>query len=88
LKELQQREDIHVCDSDKNLGPSVDNSIKYKVQIFTEHLNIAAYKELTEAEATEMNAETKSIIRKMFNSNSGLRKAEITYFGISFKLPK
>jgi hypothetical protein len=45
LKKLPQREDIHFCDSDKNLGPAAGNGTNYKSQVFAEHLNTVAYGE-------------------------------------------
>jgi hypothetical protein len=88
LKELRQRDDIHVCDIDKNLGPAAGISTNYKSQIFTEHLDTVSYRGLTEDEANEMNAETKGMIRKMFNKECVLPKAEMTYLECSFKLSK
>jgi hypothetical protein len=41
-------------------------------QIYVQHTNTEAYKELTEDEATEMNVETKRLIRKIFNEKCGL----------------
>jgi hypothetical protein len=88
LKELRQKEDIHVCESDRNLGLASGNSINYKAQVFTEYLDKATYKELTENQANEMNAETTGMIRELFKHESGLPKAEMTFLGRLFKLPK
>jgi hypothetical protein len=85
-KELHQREDV--CDSDKNLGPSAGNSASCKSQIYEEHLDMEASTEVTEDEANEMNAETKEVVRKMFHVQCGLKKAELTYLGCSFKMTK
>jgi hypothetical protein len=56
-----------------------------KTQMYDEHLDMEAYTELTEGEANEMNAETKRLIRKIFNAQCGLTKVELTYLGRSFK---
>jgi hypothetical protein len=88
LKELRSRVDIHVCDSDKNLGPTTSNKTQYMTQMYKEHLNTEAYRRLSEKEAVDINTETHKMIRKLFHEKCGLAKAECTYLSRSFKLQK
>jgi ABC-type uncharacterized transport system ATPase subunit len=75
LKQLHSRNDIHICDSDTNLGPTAVTTTKYKQQMYVEHLNTPAYKRLTEEDATKINDETKIMIRRLFNEKCGIAKA-------------
>jgi subtilase family serine protease len=75
LKELRIRKDVHICESDKNLGPTASNKKQYKIQIYKEHLSTEAYRRLMEEEATNMNAETNKMIRNLFHEKRGLTKA-------------
>jgi hypothetical protein len=88
LKELRAKDDIHICNSEKNLKPSASNKTQYKLHMYAEHLNTEAYERLMEEEASAMNMETKRLIRHMFHKKCGHSKAEITYLGRSFKLAK
>jgi hypothetical protein len=77
LKQLHTRNNIHICDSDKNLGPTTSNRVKFKEQVYDEHLYTNAYKRLTEEEATKTNNETKMMIRRLFHEKCGIAKAEL-----------
>jgi hypothetical protein len=75
MKELHLQEDIHVCDSNKNPGPTAGNTTSYKSRICDEHLNTEACTEFIEGEANKRNAETKRLIKKKFHKKYGLSKA-------------
>jgi hypothetical protein len=88
LKELHVRADIHVCDSDNNLGLTASNKTQYMKQMYKEHLNTEAYRRLSEKEAVDVNTKTKKMIRKLFHAKCGLAKEECTSLSRYFKLQK
>jgi hypothetical protein len=48
LKKLQADTSLHVCDTDKNLGPVVIDKRVYLKQIYEEHLSVSTYIRLNE----------------------------------------
>jgi hypothetical protein len=88
LKILRNRTDLHISNSDKNLGPVVRTKRKYMEGMFRNHLDTKAYKQLTKDEADAFNQETRSIIKKTMHPQCGASKAILTYFNRSLKQPK
>jgi hypothetical protein len=77
LNKLRHDRSLIICASDKNLGPAVSKKTTYLKAIYAEHLSMNAYEQLTEAQASRLNQET----RKKLNliRLSVANKAEQTY---------
>jgi hypothetical protein len=59
LNKLRHDQSLIICSSDKNLGPAVSTKTTYLKAIYAEHLSTNAYEQLTEAQASRLNQETR-----------------------------
>jgi hypothetical protein len=88
LKILLDRTDLHISNSDKDLGPVVRNKRRYMAAMYKDHFHTNAYKRLTKEEASTMNQETRTLIIKTMHPGCGASKAIMTYHHRSLKKPK
>jgi hypothetical protein len=70
---------MHICDTDKNLGPTAISKRVYLKQVYEEHLSVSTYFCLSEKETTEFNDETRIILSRPFHDQCGIPKAYLTY---------
>jgi hypothetical protein len=76
---LQTDTSLHICDTDKNLGPAVIGKRVYLKQFYEEHLSVSTYFRLNEKEGKEFNDETRIGLKRLFHAKCGLPLAELTY---------
>jgi hypothetical protein len=79
LKKLQADTSLHVCDTDKNLGPAVIDKRVYLKQVYEEHLSASTNIRLNENECKYFNDETRIQLKRLFHAKCGLPLSELTY---------
>jgi hypothetical protein len=83
MKKLKRDPTIHICDTDKNLGPEEIGKQVYLKQVYEEHLTSSTYFRLNEKECKEFNNETRINIKCLIHAKCGIPKAELTYLKIA-----
>jgi len=81
LATLQKNKNIVIKPTDKNLDPSVMDTIDYVDQILTEHLLTDTYLQLTEGEAKYRLNDIKDTLKTLLANNANnLSKSELLFF--------
>jgi hypothetical protein len=75
LKKLQADPSMHICDTDKNIGPTAISKRVYLKQVYEEHLSMSTYFRLNEKECKEFNVETRIMLQHLFHDQCGIPKA-------------
>jgi len=85
LQSLTLRTDILVVNYDKNLGPAIIETSVCTRRAFLEHLDTAAYRELTEEQATTHMVKVARAIKKWLRKHKkSISKQELRYLNHNF----
>jgi hypothetical protein len=79
MKKLKNDPCIHICDTDKNIGPAAIDKQVYLKQVYEEHLTSTTYSRMNEKECKEFNNETRLKVKRPFHDKCGIPQAELTY---------
>jgi hypothetical protein len=79
MKRFKNDPSIHICDTDKNIGPAAIGKQVYLKQVYEEHLTSSTYFRMNEKEFKEFNNETRLNVKRLFHDKYGLPQAELTY---------
>jgi hypothetical protein len=79
FKKLKNDPSIHICDTDKNIGPAEIGKQVYLKQVYEEHLTSNTYSRMNEKECKEFNNETRIKVKRLFHDTCGIPQAELTY---------
>jgi hypothetical protein len=70
---------VHVCDTDKNLGPAVIGKWVYLKEVYEEHLSASTYLHLNEKECKNFNDDAMIWLKRLSHASCGLPLSEPTY---------
>jgi hypothetical protein len=75
MQKLENDLSIHICDTDKHIGPTAIGKQVYPKQVCEEHLTSSTHFRMNEKECKEFNNETRLKVKRLFHDKCGIPQA-------------